>query len=564
MSKTFDEGGAKGLLLANLNVSATGCNIVFDSTLDDNAAAETKGDLDDANEKSSSVDITYLAAKLASSLNGQSVHQLPLVPQLAALRSEHALLKEEGFVEKVVPVRNLCDSPVVQGQMRLTHYCCLLVKSQHYAASREDELEADRSIHVEAIERSRVSQAVGRSIVSENAEDETLAEDADDYAPDDFGGDDNDNEDFAVSFIHDGDHRFSSASFQTTFEASQPPSQATVLLDAIAAGDISGSQSNYEYFNKKALESIQGNQWAGATHWKKMQPKRKPEASGEKSGHSQKKKGRGTRRPDKKNRALVVDIFKPVDVKELMRKPPKGKKGSSSPLLMTKAAISKATKNENLLPLDAGLKLECLTSLFLHPNTNVLDFLAAKASPPIRSVGFGGIETWEHSDENSFGEDNNDGEGYNFGGGDFNDDDPGDFVVPELEGIRKVEKVRVGYATVAKKVDVKRLKKDLWQELEKTFELRGRTDKDIEDEDDEKGIPVDTSAEVPVSHTTLSFQDTVKEMQGNQSQADVTLPFYFICILHLANEKGLTLESTGLEDFRIHGAGDTENSAANV
>ena len=35
MSKTFDEGGAKGLLLANLGVSNNGCNIIFDSTLED-------------------------------------------------------------------------------------------------------------------------------------------------------------------------------------------------------------------------------------------------------------------------------------------------------------------------------------------------------------------------------------------------------------------------------------------------------------------------------------------------------------------------------------------------
>ena len=31
MSKTFDEGGAKGLLLVNLGVGSSGCNIVFDS-----------------------------------------------------------------------------------------------------------------------------------------------------------------------------------------------------------------------------------------------------------------------------------------------------------------------------------------------------------------------------------------------------------------------------------------------------------------------------------------------------------------------------------------------------
>ena len=40
-------------------------------------------------------------------------------------------------------------------------------------------------------------------------------------------------------------------------------------------------------------------------------------------------------------------------------------------------------------------------------------------------------------------------------------------------------------------------------------------------------------------------------MEMAQSQHDVTVSFYFICCLHLANEKGLKLDSTGLEDFMI-------------
>ena len=35
MSKSFDEGGAKGLLLGNLGVSQHGCHIVFDSKKED-------------------------------------------------------------------------------------------------------------------------------------------------------------------------------------------------------------------------------------------------------------------------------------------------------------------------------------------------------------------------------------------------------------------------------------------------------------------------------------------------------------------------------------------------
>jgi condensin complex subunit 2 len=119
-------------------------------------------------------------------------------------------------------------------------------------------------------------------------------------------------------------------------------------------------------------------------------------------------------------------------------------------------------------------------------------------------------------------------------------------MINELEGVRKIDKIQVGYATVAKKVDVKRLKKDLWSELEMNFVSTGEK-KEPDDEDEESKTPI-----TPVEGTKcLSFKKTVQEMEVGQAQSDVTLPFYFICLLHLANEKGLRLESTSLEDFMI-------------
>ena len=127
MSKSFDEGGAKGLLLANLGVGTNGCNIVFDSTLDDldddgnnhkrhNEEAETLPEDEKAagveigkvgnctNEGRAMVDVSSLTAKLATLLAGQSVNSLPLVPQLASLRDEFAELESQGFVEQLKPV----------------------------------------------------------------------------------------------------------------------------------------------------------------------------------------------------------------------------------------------------------------------------------------------------------------------------------------------------------------------------------------------------------------------------------------------------------------------------
>ena len=163
MSKNFDEGGAKGLLLANLSVGYGGCKIIFDSTLDDDDEVENDNEENDHEEQqqlkknkndSSSkledvpedvlpqelpaalsdnttvVDVTSLVTKLESLLissgvggglssssgvdginntttsdnNNNSnitIGSMSLVPQLASLRDQFADLKNDGFVDDI-------------------------------------------------------------------------------------------------------------------------------------------------------------------------------------------------------------------------------------------------------------------------------------------------------------------------------------------------------------------------------------------------------------------------------------------------------------------------------
>jgi condensin complex subunit 2 len=412
--------------------------------------------------------------------------------------------------------------------------------------------------------------------------------------PDDFGaGGDFAGDDDEYGSFHDGDHRFSSASFQAipsfdpetgrvssgSTKASQHRlmpkpsfSQATVLLDAIASGDISTSQPNnpYEYFNSQALANLStGNLWAGADHWKKMSKPRKAVKSGTKTGNDdaassakmpvkKKKTRKGKTAASTNGHGTLVDITKPIEnLKELLEKPKKTKKSTISKLQWTQAMQTKHNNEDNLLPMDAGLGVKELTTLFLRPTANLADMMndtilrygnVGTSNAP-KVVGFGGVETWGGDD---FGDD--DGYGFDIGGGD--EVEPEDFVVPDLEGVRKVEKIKVGYATVAKKVDVKRLKLDLWEELERTFQRREESNNSIPTDVDPLDLEI-TAAELndrvgQVDSATVSFQQTVRDMQATQAQTDVTLPFYFICVLHLCNEKGMTLESSGLNDFLIY------------
>ncbi len=145
-----------------------------------------------------------------------------------------------------------------------------------------------------------------------------------------------------------------------------------------------------------------------------------------------------------------------------------------------------------------------------------------------------------------------------------------------MEDVRKVDKVRVKHATVAKKVDVKRLKKDLWSQLEtrtaplSTSNTSSDLGKDNESNEkasneEEKEVSSNSNnAEIEKSDTC--FKSVVADLQVNEAQEDVSLAFYFICVLHLANEKCLKLENGeyGLNDFVISRDTEDANEITNI
>lgn len=108
MSKTFDEGGAKGLLLANLGVGYSGCNIVFDSTLENDEPKDISATMENKAENiesHSAVRLSSLISKLESLLSETSethgtIENIALVPQLSALRDQYADLGKDGYVEE--------------------------------------------------------------------------------------------------------------------------------------------------------------------------------------------------------------------------------------------------------------------------------------------------------------------------------------------------------------------------------------------------------------------------------------------------------------------------------
>ena len=622
MSKAFDEGGAKGLLLNNLGVARDGCRIEFDSkedtvtesvvpeaTIDEEDEAidediggddEEKAIDSDANEvgldeegkppiandnrEEGMVDITSLVTKLQEVLNGSSLESLPFVPQLEMLRADYAALEADGFADE-----GKRKSPTS--------------RPARYGVTDEEEKEAERSIHMEAIERSHRSTAnvsFARLSAGGSGMDNYDRDDDDDdgggmFGADDFGGggddfDDDDDDDMVFNNFLAMDtnaEKYSAVEFHGSqggagasedilpATAMRTRTTTTALLDAICSSDALIAGGEFEYFDADTLDKItKGNMWAGSDHWKKtdkIRSKKQKEAVA--TSKNKKTTARTSKKKAFKERAFV-DLTSSCHscLDDLIKDKPKSKgKSKSDPLQLTKAAIAKQEKNDNVLPPDAGVGIEQLSRLFMRPDAAVQPKKAVSDIQKARkSVGFfdTGPTVFADGDDGSFGDDD-DGPGFQLA-----DDDDGrdDFVIEELEGVRKVEKVKIGYATVAKKVDVKRLKKDLWNNLEsKTATNSDRKDEDDEsspdttdieggsgaktaDEDMEKEINGEEEGEEQQHQDGLvSFQDTLKELSISQSQNEITLPFYFICILHLANEKGLYLDPSGngLNDFII-------------
>ena len=467
-------------------------------------------------------------------------------------------------------------------------------------------MEADKSIHQEAIERSRAGGDISGFPMPDGSDD------GGSYGADDFGGggdDYDDDDDVGAGFdFHDGDHRFSSGSFQKAsgsgdddagmfgtqtenspsftshFAASQPPSQTTMLLDAIASGQVSSSammnttvSSQYLDYSQ-ALESLSGgNGWAGAAHWKKNKraaTNKKNKKAGASTQGTQgesedtmigKTPRKKTATRSNKNRVFVsikedIDNLEELFEQPKQKKSARGKAKTTNPLQLSQAMLTKHSKTDNTLPIDVGMGVAQVSSLFLRPNTSVHDLAASQKKTA-------GVTWGDDFDDN---DDDDGGAGFDFGGG--GDDDYEDYdhtggdmladtfvpVAQDLQNVRKVDKIQVGYATIAKKVDVKRLKKDLWEEMEqvladkkKKIDAMDEVDSTQDEKDEDSNDKSIDDKEDVTTPAPISFQKTVQDMQTSQSQADVTLPFYFICILHLANEKGLALESQGLEDFCI-------------
>ncbi|KAJ4108966.1 hypothetical protein NW765_003844 [Fusarium oxysporum] len=331
-------------------------------------------------------------------------------------------------------------------------------------------------------------------------------------------------------------------------------------------------------------QALQKN-WASAEHWRirKIKDVNKPATETKKR---------------KEKEPFEIDFAAPLDshISDIIHTQATNNSAISMPKKDWKS------KSRNLLPDDKHFNSKSLLSLFLKPKARM-----SKRRTGFSSRGGGGFGNtgadnqpdgemdeafWanqkapQHTDETALPEGDYDANFFQDdvmpfpGGGDLDDDDDLEFAdarehfSPGLDGqagltdgggltallngetvtntgafgttlvtqTRRVRPEYVQYARVAKKVDVRRLKEELWKGM----------DVDILQKQPE---PQAVDVSEPKQEETLKFTEIMNNLQTVYPKPvmdDISTSFCFICLLHLANEKGLVIDNTpGLSELEI-------------
>ncbi|KAE8125500.1 hypothetical protein FH972_020301 [Carpinus fangiana] len=282
-------------------------------------------------------------------------------------------------------------------------------------------------------------------------------------------------------------------------------------------------------FQKVSMFLLQGlgvtskqNAWAGPDHWKYRRSKGSGEVLATESGPTIAKK-----RAKKKILAGIdIDFTKSLD-EELhdIFIPPKNPKSLLLPANRAPAS--------NRLPEDCHYQPEDLVKLFLRPNLLCLGKRRQK---------FSGDKSWQGN--NDFDEalpswDNESVLSVQY------DDQYVHNDVEDLDGLvsqpRRVNKIEVQYDKTSKQVDVQSLKETLWDRIHESSEVLETECKDtISFRHLLSTFPVDCQAAVP---------------------EDISPHLCFICLLHLANEHGLSIQDCPtLDDLSIYLSSTCQNS----
>ncbi|XP_065883391.1 condensin complex subunit 2-like isoform X2 [Dysidea avara] len=308
--------------------------------------------------------------------------------------------------------------------------------------------------------------------------------------------------------------------------------------------------SEYSYFSQAAVEA-----WAGPQHWKlRIRPKRQEENNNVPGD----KPTTGVKRQIRKT--FTLDFSTSISASQLEHVNITSRK-------LRRAQIEKMTTEQTTLPHTECISEKQLLHLFSQPTWIIKRWQRRNT---IEDEANGGQELYDYNnafDQENYcpmvmdtaGDHSDDDDRTDAGGNStypYNDtvlmnnteDITCDLSCRNLTGVNlvtapnKIEQIRVNFARQAKRINMQKLKAGMWTVI---------TDKQhgVEDQENHE----DHSTDKPKDTDRLLFSQLYSKLPATLPQAmvkEVSVPIAFVSLLHLANEKSLTINDSG-DDLSI-------------
>ncbi|KAL6071845.1 Condensin complex subunit 2 [Balamuthia mandrillaris] len=513
-SASFDEGGARGLLLNHICVYNL-CDLVFDST---DAVLKAGSSISEDEGMNTPVkDLTALQQYILSDLSQLSSKQL--CPGFEEFRSA---FKEHQLPSGKIPSKQ-SFAEEAQSLLRLEEQLSGRVPPSEHQGGVGFFSRAERSF-----------------------ENTTDIEDA------------NDDDEYDEGFFATGEVPLDHQPHGTSYIDATYLQTTTFDMAATVARD-DGLQSLYE----DDLQFLTGGEpalnWAGPTHWKYRSrtgtTKTNSGFSADGDAHSEHQTKQMLKKASRK-RAFMIDFAQAASAINWSQAFSRSRAATT----LSRAVQERTNEDSTTLPQDLHYDIRSLLHLFCKPNVSVasLRYVTPAASSDNRTTIPNPDATTDsptlpftNSGEEVIFESNAVTEAFGSApaSADIDDEDqPAEEFVDDgfqldesfeasppgeqkdkgldlIEAPKQVEKISIRYASVAKKVDVMRLKSALWKEIIPP-------NKQDNKEEDECSLE-------PTFQQVLSSLAQKPNNRGLLS--DVSVQYCFICLLHLANEKELEL-----------------------
>lgn len=571
----FDEGGAKSLLINTLDVDDK-LRIVFDATPNDlekekrtvkttNSSAEAFG-----GDRSSFKDNEILSEDTTNEISGRNDEKHVSAPEASILESKNTsvIIEEDDILDlgmKFVDFEIIEASSICPSMDQLLNAVADIEKAKLFVENvtersdkflSEEELKALKDIDdVEEDYAGNLGQGIDNGLFEENGPIEDNIED------------------YGANVEHSLNQHTTNDSFQ--FNEDEKSGMASTFMD----------EELLAYF-----DSAMAKNWRGREHWKVRSIKAKlndglqSKTIAEDNNIQQNQEITGKKLPKSHFEINFFDL-EDDDEEKLFS----SKKGPSIELPLKQ----RTSDSHYLLPNDYKFSTDKITRLFIKPQQTMSFFSNRRRAKeqPTALVQFENTEYKETTDNpqvadehfwadnyqlheqerllppqednptngsqgNSFEDDNGIDFNQAFEDEDLDVDMKDDFY--NTQGL--LQNNKVAYSKTSKKVDVRKLKNNVWKSIQNQLHVLVEEEQENHDKFEEPSTQPQNEDTQPTTigkreNYELKFTDVAKEiisMYSSTSRKDLSTSFCFICLLHLANEHGFTInDANNYHDLNI-------------